>query len=112
MGNSALDDMKKASIVNKGKFALTVIKSVDWFHDNGIMPQGNQPDIGAALGSPNKCFRLNMQGDENLVLCKEPEHRPISHTASVGRGGFRANLQSDGNLVVYTESSVPCRNSV
>ena len=52
-----------------------------------------------------------MQSDGNLVLYKEPEHRPIWHTDTVGKGGFRANLQHDGNFVVYTESSVPIWNS-
>ena len=75
------------------------------------MPQGNELGIGAALESANKRFRLNMQSDGNLVLYKEPEHRPIWHTDTVGRGGFRANLQHDGNFVVYTESSVPIWNS-
>ena len=107
MGNSALDDMKNASSVNKGKLALNDMKTPE----NGVMPQGNQLGIGAALESPNKRFRLDMQSDGNLVLYKEPEHRPIWHTNTVGRGGFRANLQHDGNFVVYTESSVPIWNS-
>ena len=111
MGNSALDDVKKSSSVNKGKFALNDMKSADWFNDNGIMPPGNQLGIGAALQSSNKRFRLDMQSDGNLVLYKEPEHRPIWHTDTVGKGGFRANLQHDGNFVVYTESSVPIWNS-
>jgi hypothetical protein len=111
MGKSALDDVKSASSVNKGEFALNDMKPANWFHDNGIMPQGNQLGIGAALQSANKRFRLDMQSDGNLVLYKEPEHRPIWHTDTVGRGGFRANLQHDGNFVLYTESSVPIWNS-
>ena len=107
MGNSALDDVKDASSVNKGKLALNDMKTPE----NGVMPQGNQLGIGAALESPNKRFRLDMQSDGNLVLYKEPEHRPIWHTDTVGKGGFRANLQRDGNFVVYTESSVPIWNS-
>jgi hypothetical protein len=107
MGKSALDDVKSASSVNKGEFALNDMKLTD----NGIMPQGNQLGIGAALQSANKRFRLDMQSDGNLVLYKEPEHRPIWHTDTVGRGGFRANLQHDGNFVLYTESSVPIWNS-
>ena len=111
MGNSALDDMKNASSVNKGKCALNGMKSADYYNDRGIMPPGNQLGIGAALESPNKRFRLDMQSDGNLVLYKEPEHRPIWHTNTVGKGGFRANLQHDGNFVVCTESSVPIWNS-
>ena len=111
MGNSALDDMKNASSVNKGKLALNDMKSADWWNDRGIIPQGNHLGIGAALISSNKRFRLDMQSDGNLVLYKEPEHRPIWHTDTVGKGGFRANLQHDGNFVVYTESSVPIWNS-
>ena len=111
MGNSAVDDVKNASSVSKGKFALNDMKSADWFNDKGIMPQGNQLGIGAALQSSSKRFRLNMQSDGNLVLYKEPEHLPIWHTNTVGRGGFRANLQHDGNFVVYTERSVPIWNS-
>ena len=111
MGNSALDDVKNASSVNKDHFALNDMKSTNWLHDNGIMPQGNQLGIGAALESANKRFRLNMQSDGNLVLYKEPEHRPIWHTNTINTGGFRANMQSDGNFVLYTEKSVPIWNS-
>ena len=110
MGNSALDDVKNASSVNMGHVALNDIFT-DWFRDNGVMPQGNELGIGAALESANKRFRLNMQSDGNLVLYKEPEHRPIWHTNTINTGGYRANLQSDGNFVVYTERSVPIWNS-
>jgi hypothetical protein len=103
--------VKNASSVNKGKFDLNDMKSADWWNDNGVMPQGNQLGIGAALQSSSKRFRLDMQSDGNLVLYKEPEHRPIWHTDTVGKGGYRANLQHDGNFVVYTESSVPIWNS-
>ena len=113
MGNSALDDVKNAGSVSKANFALNGIKEADnsWLISNGIMPQGNQLGIGAALESANKRFRLDMQSDGNLVLYKEPEHRPLWHTNTINTGGFRANLQRDGNFVVYTDKSVPIWNS-
>ena len=113
IGNSALDDVKNASSALKGNFALNGIKEADnsWLISNGIMPQGNQLGIGAALESANKRFRLDMQSDGNLVLYKEPEHRPLWHTNTINTGGFRANLQRDGNFVVYTDKSVPIWNS-
>ena len=111
MGKSTLDDVKNASSVNTGHFALNDIKSADSAYDLGIMNQGYQLGIGASLESPSKRFRLNMQSDGNLVLYKEPEHRPIWHTNTINTGGFRANLQRDGNFVVYTDKSVPIWNS-
>ncbi|KAG5666762.1 hypothetical protein PVAND_014772 [Polypedilum vanderplanki] len=55
---------------------------------------------GESITSPNKCFKLIMQGDGNLVLYRESGGALFS-SKTAKTCSNRACMQGDGNFVVY-----------
>ena len=66
---------------------------------DSTLPAGQTLMPGERIESPNKRFRLVMQGDGNLVLYRDGRHAIWASDTS-GAAGSRAVMQSDGNLVV------------
>jgi len=57
------------------------------------------------LTSNNGQYVVTMQADGNLVLSESGN--PIWATGTNGSGAVRAEMQNDGNLVLYTDSNSP-----
>jgi uncharacterized protein DUF6294 len=60
-----------------------------------------------SLVSLNGYYRLQMQGDGNLVLVYAASGVPIWATGTDGAGAVRLSMQLDGNLVLYTARNAP-----
>ena len=56
------------------------------------------------LESTDKKYRLNMQGDGNLVLREMASKKPVWSSKTHGSGAVRISFQGDGNLVMSTAS--------
>jgi hypothetical protein len=69
-----------------------------------VVPGGYRLKPGMAAVSLSRKFQLVMQYDGNLVLY-QGKH-PLWATATSGRGVY-ANMQPDGNFVVYSKASRP-----
>lgn len=61
---------------------------------------------GESLWSPNRLYRLNQQGDGNLVLVSMPGHKPLWANGMAGKYGTETRMQGDGN-VVSVHQNVP-----
>lgn len=55
---------------------------------------------GQSITSPDGRYTLALQADGNLVLSGPTG--PVWDSATAGKGAARADMQADGNLVVYT----------
>ncbi len=64
---------------------------------------------GAGLRSPSGQYRLDMQADGNLVLYTHS--RPLWSSGTQGNPGAYTVMQTDSNLVVYTQDDRPLWNS-
>jgi len=66
---------------------------------------GQWLEVDQYLESPNRRYRVYMQGDGNLVLYDEAQsHKALWETRTWGKPGLHAAMQSDGNLVLYMGS--------
>jgi hypothetical protein len=63
---------------------------------------GESLGAGQQLTSGNGKYTLTMQSDGNLVLAESGN--PVWATGTNGSGAVRAELQADGNFVLYTDS--------
>jgi hypothetical protein len=61
---------------------------------------GSSLAIGQSIISENGTFTLTLQADGNLVLSGPNGVAWSSNTA--GKGGTHADMQADGNFVLYT----------
>lgn len=61
---------------------------------------GSKLTSGQSLTSPNGNYTLTLQDDGNLVLGEDG--RAVWASGTNGRGAVRAELQADGNFVLYT----------
>ena len=68
---------------------------------------GQTLTAGKFLMSPNRRAQLIMQTDGNLVLYDLTNHNALWGSMTNGKGGVRANMQPDGNFVVYTSNYHP-----
>jgi hypothetical protein len=69
----------------------------------GVLPSGSMLHAGQLLTSPTGRYKLVMQGDGNLV-----EYGPgasVMWAAGTNPKGSYANMQADGNLVVYSATN-------
>lgn len=57
--------------------------------------------VGSTVYSNDRTHVLVMQGDGNLVLYRSGTSQAPWSSATTGRGGVRAIMQSDGNFVIY-----------
>jgi peptidoglycan hydrolase-like protein with peptidoglycan-binding domain len=73
-----------------------------------LMP-GERLRKGESLYSPDRSVHLDMQGDGNLVLYQGPGSAQVLWAASTGPGrqAEYAEMQTDGNFVVYTHGRQP-----
>lgn len=62
---------------------------------------------GTGMSSCNGRYRLEHQGDGNLVLYNTQSGNAVWHTGTHGRATGNLIMQSDGNLVLYTPSGTP-----
>jgi outer membrane protein assembly factor BamB len=60
---------------------------------------------------PKKCFKLVFQHDGNLVAYRVSDGAHVWHSQTHGKGGNRACMQTDGNLVIYTPGNVAVWNT-
>lgn len=60
---------------------------------------------GESVYSPNRLYRITMQGDGNLVQFSMPGNKPFWSSGTF-RGGSVAQLQDDGNFVIYAPGHV------
>ncbi|MHB1988283.1 MAG: hypothetical protein ACYCSF_09895 [Acidimicrobiales bacterium] len=67
--------------------------------------EGQALSKSGSVFSPNRQFRLQMQRDGNLVLRNMTTGAPLWATGIYSATGAAANLQSDGNFVIYANSS-------
>ncbi len=74
-----------------------------------VLNGGEQLTAEQYMLSPNKAWKLKMQGDGNLVLSREFDNRPIWATYTQFREGqgVKAVMQTDGNFVLYTGAGQP-----
>lgn len=72
------------------------------------LPPGKSLTSGQFLMSPNRRAQLIMQTDGNLVLYDLASgHAALWGSMTNGKGGVRADMQSDGNFVVYNANHNP-----
>jgi hypothetical protein len=71
------------------------------------LPSGASLTVEQAIKSPNGRAMLRMQGDGNLVLYDLGTGAPIWASGTNGKGGVRADMQPDGNFVVYNAQHQP-----
>lgn len=64
-----------------------------------------------SLESENGQYRLNFQGDGNVVLREVATGDSLWSTGTHGQGGTVLVLQGDGNLVQYTDAGTPLWDS-
>ena len=75
------------------------------------MTEGQEITVGQQLTSANGDYKLDMQGDGNLVEYNSASKALwSSNTSGTGSANF-ATLQSDGNFVVYTSTGNAVWNS-
>jgi len=68
---------------------------------------GTQLTANQMTFSPNKCFKLIMQSDSNLVIYHITSGKPLWSTGTSKSGATRVIMQADGNLVLYDATGVP-----
>lgn len=61
-------------------------------------------NAGQRITSNNGLYFLQLQGDGNLVLYRDPD-KPLWNTQTVGRGSDTAIMQDDGNFVLYARGA-------
>jgi hypothetical protein len=61
--------------------------------------------IDQGIFSSNKCFKITMQPDNNLVIYKESTGKPIWASKTEKSGATEARMQADGNFVLYDSSN-------
>ncbi len=77
---------------------------------SGILYPGSQLKSGQSISSGNGTYKLIMQTDGNFVLYDVPAGRALWNSGTFGNGN-RAELQNDGNLVVYNNANIAMWNS-
>jgi hypothetical protein len=75
-------------------------------HSNTVR-QDTRLAAGQSRPSANRRFRLVMQHDGNLVLRRRGSKRALWSSQTAGHAGATAEMQGDGNLVVYSASRRP-----
>lgn len=114
-GSSAQCGGRRSRVVGVAAFMTACVASVasgglgpaadggrgDGLHPGGVLTAHQQ------LVSPNRLFRLTVQGDCDLVL-SGPGAVPLWAAGTGGQGGHcTLENQSDGNVVLYTSGHVP-----
>jgi LysM repeat protein len=74
-----------------------------------VLPSGSTLKPGDAITSPNGHYRLELQPDGNLVLTGP--RGPAWDPGPSGSGAVSADMQADGNCVLYTADHVPVWSS-
>ena len=61
---------------------------------------GEQLNRDQSITSPNGRYRLTMQVDGDLVLCRQTDGEPLWQSNTLGQPATHALMQADGNLVI------------
>ncbi len=91
------------AVQNDSNLVIYNVRKKAVWHRNmviGTLGSGRVLKSGQALYSPNRIFRLQMQGDGNAVIVKNGK-TPIWSTKTISKGAY-AVMQVDGNFVVYS----------
>ncbi len=100
-GVAALLTVAVAASTSGGSRVRLVAAGSDRLQPGGVLSAYQQ------LVSPNRLFRLTVQGDCDLVL-SGPGAVPVWAAGTGGRGSYcTLENQSDGNVVLYTSGRVP-----
>jgi hypothetical protein len=123
-GNLVLRNVKNAVLYNAatqghsgaaltvqdiGLAVLTSAGHTIWSSPDDLLTMGQSLVPNDALYSPNRAFRLQMQGDGNLVLRQGAA--AVWSSGTSGHPGAWAAMQTDGNFVVYSNKSVALFNT-
>lgn len=66
---------------------------------------GQSLGLGQTLGSDNGAYTLTLQQDGNLVVSERG--KAVWASGTNGSGAVRADVQADGNFVLYKENNEP-----
>ena len=67
---------------------------------------GTQLAVDQMILSPNKCFKLLMQADNNLVMYQIKDQKPLWASDTLNKGSRVAKMQPDGNFVLYDANNL------
>ncbi|MFT7186498.1 MAG: hypothetical protein ACI84K_001901, partial [Pseudohongiellaceae bacterium] len=73
-------------------------------HAADTLQVSQQLSQGQNLESSNGAYRFNFQSDGNLVIREQSSGSALWSSKTNGQNGTSLNMQSDGNLVLYTSS--------
>ena len=99
------------AVQNDGKFLLFCFLSlnVSFLSDPNIranpMVGGTQLTVNQVILSTNKCFKLQMQPDSNLVVYQTKDLKPLWASGTMNSGAVVAKMQTDGNFILYDAGS-------
>jgi LysM repeat protein len=87
-------------------------RRINWRKDDDVtdrLLKGEKLQKGDSLTSENGAYTLTLQEDGNLVLAARG--KSVWATGTDGQDVLRAEVQSDGNFVLYTSADKPVWNS-
>lgn len=73
-------------------------------HTRDTLRRGEKLLRGEALVSRNRAFEARFQDDQNLVVVRSVDELPIATSMTADGGADRAEMQADGNFVLYAGS--------
>lgn len=99
------------AVQNDSNLVIYNVRKKPVWHRNMVISSlygGRALKPGQALYSYNRVYRVQMQGDGNLVLVRGK--KPLWSTRTISKGAF-AVMQTDGNFVVYSAAKKPLWHS-
>ena len=101
----------RLQVLNEENETIWNARDTSGFLDKGCLPVltgGQTLNRGQSVCSVNKRFNLIMEDGGNLVVYQNSNHEKVWEAGANGRGGVRADMQEDGNFVIYTkDNAVP-----
>lgn len=73
----------------------------------GVLHAGQALAPGDSLTSCGGCFTMVMQSDGNLAVYKKDVPEALWSTQTNGKAGYAAEMQGDGNFVLYSNAGCP-----
>jgi hypothetical protein len=92
-------------LLKKMLFAFFLYQAMPAFADRIAMNTSLYP--GSVVRSDSGAYALVLQNDGNLVMYRVADGKALWSTGTTGRGTVRADLQTDGNFVLYNANNTP-----